>query len=134
MKMKILLQRLVSWCGEQGKEYEEKIYLDNAFSLSIIIKTKNENRKIILQNMGESIFISCDICKISVDKVNKAINLCAEMNENDFVSCSIRKNENDTILEITSYVSVKSYDVCITVIKEIEKIIEQNLEQIKSLC
>lgn len=134
MKMKILLQRLVSWCGEQGKEYEEKIYLDNAFSLSIIIKTKNENRKIILQNMGESIFISCDICKISVDKVNKAINFCAEMNENDFVSCSVRKNENDTILEITSYVSVKSYDVCITVIKEIEKIIEQNLEQIKSLC
>ena len=134
MKMKILLQRLVSWCGEQEKEDEEKIYLDNAFSLSIIIKTKNENRKIILQNMGESIFISCDICKISVDKVNKAINLCAEMNENDFVSCSVRKNENDTILEITSYVSVKSYDVCITVIKEIEKEIEQNLEQIKSLC
>ncbi len=134
MKMKILLQRLVSWCCEQGKEYEEKIYEENSFSLNIIIRIEREKKKIMLRNMGESIFISCDICKISVDKLNEAIILCAEMNENDFVSCSVRKNENDTILEITSFVSVKSYDVCISVIKEIEKIITQNFEQIKSLC
>lgn len=134
MEMQILLQKLVSWCCEQGKEYEEKIYTDNSFNLSIIIRIESEKKKIILRNIGESIFVNCDICKINVYKLNEAINLCAEINENDFVSCSVRRNENDTILGITSFVSVKSYDVCISVIKEIEKIITQNFEQIKSLC
>lgn len=134
MEMKIFLQKLVSWCCEQGKEYEEIINTDDFFVMSVIITIEGQKKKIIVRNIGESIFIGCDICKINSRKLNSAVNLCAEMNENNFVSCSVKRNENDMILEIMRFVSQKSYDMSIFVIQEIEERIKKYYDKIKTLC
>lgn len=134
MEMKKFLQKLVSWCCEQGKEYEEIINTDDFFVMSVIITIDGQKKKIIVRNIGEAIFIGCDICKINSCKLNCAVNLCAEMNENNFVSCSVKRNENDMILEIMRFVFPKSYDMSIFVIQEIEERIKKYYDQIRTLC
>ena len=45
MEMKIFLQKLVSWCCEQGKEYEEIINTDDFFVMSVIITIEGQKKK-----------------------------------------------------------------------------------------
>lgn len=133
MEMKMFLQKLISWCCEQGKEYEEIINNDDFFVMSVIITIDGQKKKIIVRNIGESIFIGCDVCKINRHKLNSAVNICAEMNENNLVNCSIKRNENGVILEIMRFVSLKSLDMSILVIQEIEERIKKYYDGIKTL-